>query len=347
MKRYDKGRAAVAMTICSRAMAFALFCAVAIGADRAVAQPASDDGKGTFNVQVENDLFGSGSDRNYTNGLRLSYLSPQDEIPGWVYIAARSFPLFAEQGLLRTSYTIGQNMYTPDDTSRPDLIRDDRPYAGWLYGGVGLTSDNGQILDNLELDIGVVGPASFAEDTQKIWHKLIGADRPEGWDNQLRNEPAFVLFYERKWRAMYSFNLDGLAVDATPHAGMALGTVYTHGAGGITFRFGQDLPSDYGPPRIRPSLPGSGFFVPTRSFGWYLFAGVEGRAVGRNIFLDGNTFTDSHSVDKEVLVGDFQAGIAFTVGDARLSYTYVVRTREFQGQDQPDQFGSFNLSLRF
>ncbi len=311
------------------------------------AQSIPNDDKATFNVQVENDLFGSGSDRNHTNGVRASYLSAQDDIPGWLYVAARSVPLFAAEGRLRTSYTIGQNMYTPDDTSRTDLIVNDRPYAGWLYGGVGMTSDNGQILDNLELDIGVVGPASFAEDTQRAWHKLIGADRPAGWDNQLRNEPAFVLFYERKWRAMYAFDVAGLAVDATPHAGLALGTVYTHGASGLTLRFGQDLPSDYGPPRIRPSLPGSGFFVPTRQISWYLFAGIEGRAVARNIFLDGNTFTDSHNVDKEPLVGDFQAGIAVTFGDARLSYTYVFRTKEFDNQDQPDQFGSVNLSLRF
>lgn len=66
-------------------------------------------------------------------------------------------------------------------------------------------------------------------------------------------------------------------------------------------RLGQRLPLDYGPPRIQPSLPGSGFFVPPQDrFGWYLFAGVEGRAVARNIFLDGNTFRDSRSVDKEL-----------------------------------------------
>ncbi len=324
-----------------------LFCAAAAANLSALAQSIPDDDKATLNIQVENDLFGSGSDRNYTNGIRASYLSAQDDIPGWLFVAARSMPLFAADGRLRTSYTLGQNMYTPDDTSRTGLIADDRPYAGWLYGGVGLTSDNGRVLDNLELDIGIVGPASFAEDTQRAWHKLIGADRPQGWDHQLRNEPAFVLFYERKWRAMYAFDVTGLAVDATPHAGLALGTVYTHGAGGLTLRFGQDLPSDYGPPRIRPSLPGSGFFVPTRQVSWYLFAGIEGRAVARNIFLDGNTFTDSHSIDKEPLVGDVQAGIAVTFGDARLSYTYVFRTKEFDNQDQPDQFGSFNLSVRF
>jgi len=36
----------------------------------------------------------------------------------------------------------------------------------------------------------------------------------------------------------------------------------------------------------------------------YLFAFVDGRAVGRDIFLDGNTFTDSHSVTRKTFVGD-------------------------------------------
>ena len=58
---------------------------------------------------------------------------------------------------------------------------------------------------------------------------------------------------------------------------------------GATLRIGNDLPNDYGAPRIRPSLPGSNFFLPRDNFGWYLFAGAGGRAVAYNIFLDGNT----------------------------------------------------------
>src|SRR3546814_8870959 len=104
--------------------------------------------------------------------------------------------------------------------------------------------------------------------------------------------------------------LNNLGVDVTPHLGAALGNVYTYGAGGLTLRFGEDLPDDYGPPRIRPALPGSDYFRPTDDFGWYFFAGAEGRIVARNIFLDGNTFKDSHSVDKRPLVADLQAGIA-------------------------------------
>ena len=84
----------------------------------------------------------------------------------------------------------------------------------------------------------------------------------------------------------------------------------------MTIRIGDDLPNNYGPPRIRPSLPGSDFFVNRDKLGWYLFAGFECRLVGRNIFLDGNTFSDSHSMDKRYLVGDFQTGVALTYGRA-------------------------------
>src|SRR3546814_12873912 len=103
--------------------------------------------------------------------------------------------------------------------------------------------------------------------------------------------------------------------------GGALGNVYTYGAGGVTLRLGEDLPSDYGPPRLRPALPGSDYFRPSDWFGWYLFVGAEGRLMVRNIFLDGNTFEDSHSADKYPLVFDLQAGIAVDLATrARIAY---------------------------
>lgn len=144
-----------------------------------------------------------------------------------------------------------------------------------------------------------------------------------------------------------SLTVSGFGFDATPHAGGALDNVFTYANAGLMLRFGRRLPLDYGPPRIQPNLPGSGFFVPQDGFGWYLFAGMEGRAVARNIFLDGNTFRDSRSVDKELLVGDLQCGIALTWRNVRLSYTHVLRTREFETQDEADEFGAFSLSVRF
>jgi hypothetical protein len=169
---------------------------------------------------------------------------------------------------MRMSFSVGQNIYTPEDISLTDPPRDDRPYAGWLFTGLGLVAENGPILDKLELDIGVVGPYSLADEVQTKWHRLIGITTPKGWGTQLKTEPGIALFYERSFRKFYELPLhdvipiENLGVDFTPHIGGALGNVFTHGALGLTVRFGDDLPNDFGPPKIRPNLPGSDFFVP-------------------------------------------------------------------------------------
>lgn len=307
----------------------------------------SSDG-GILTLQFENDMFGS-ADRHFTHGTRVAWMSAEDDVPGWAKEAASYFPLFDAAASKRITYSFGQSIFTPDDIRSRDLLVDERPYAGWLYGEIGMVSVSGDRLDNLSLQLGVVGPASLAKDVQRAWHRWFGLARPEGWHNQLRNEPGVVLTYERKWRRWSSFPLFGLDGDVTPHLGGSVGNVMTHAAAGFMLRIGDDLGShyDYGPPRIRPSPPGSDYFIPRDSIGWYLFAGIEGRAVARNIFLDGNTFRDSHSVDKKILVGDAQAGLAVIIGRARLSYTHIWRSKEFGRQDGFDQFGSVSLSVQF
>ena len=99
--------------------------------------------------------------------------------------------------------------------------------------------------------------------------------------------------------------------------GASLGNIWTGANVGLTVRLGQDLSVDFGPPHIRPNLSGPGSFDSARPFAWYLFAGAEGRLVARNIFLDGNTVADSHSVTKERLVGDFPVGLAVVIDRVR------------------------------
>jgi hypothetical protein len=305
-----------------------------------------EDDKGILTFQLENDLF-TGTDRHYTNGVRFSYLSAENSVPDWVRRAARPLPFFPDEGNLRVAYALGQTMHTPEDITIKEAQPDERPWAGFTWGTVGLTNDAGDRLDSLELILGMVGPASQADDTQEFVHDLIDTTDPSGWDNQLHNEPIINLSYKRTWRRWIESEALGLEMDAAPYVGGALGNAFTHVNGGVMLRLGDDLPADYGPPRIRPTLPGSDFFVPQQNFGWYIFAGVDGRLVARNIFLDGNTFRDSASVDKNWLVGEMQAGVAVTVGDVRIAYTHVVRSREFEGQDDLDRFGALSVSLRF
>lgn len=321
-------------------------CIVAHPAAAQEAERSSVDNHGIFSLSWENDYF-SGEDDNYTNGVRLAFLSAEENLPGWIDRGADLMPFFPREGRKRWHLGLGQSMYTPANIATPALLTRDRPYAGWLYGSVGVISDTGSQLDNLQLTLGVVGPASGADRTQKFIHSLIDYTNPEGWHHQLHNEPGIVLTYERKWRGLYEFSPFGWGVDITPSLGGAIGNVFTHAAAGAVVRLGYDLPSDYGPPLIRPNLPGSDFFRPSQDFGWYLFAGVEGRAVARNIFLDGNTWEDSHSVDKLPFVGGLQAGIAFTVYQTRIAYTHILRTKEFHDQTENDEFGAITVSWRF
>lgn len=325
-------------------LAILLILAIPVRAEEAPVR--STDSGGILTFALENDLF-VGHDDGYTNGVRTSYVSPEADIPLWIENLAGLVPFFPPEGHTRWTMALGQSMFAPDNLTIKAPQPADRPYAGWLYGTVGLIADRDTTLDNLQLTIGMVGPASAAAETQRIVHRIIHSPTPQGWGNQLQNEPGIVLSYEHKWRNMIELSPFGLGVDFTPSVGGSVGNIYTHAAVSAMLRIGYDLPSDYGPPVIRPNLPGSDFFIPSRTFGWYLFTGIEGRAVARNIFLDGNSFRDSPSVDKKIFVGGLQAGVAMTYHNTRLAYTHVFRTREFFGQSTGDQFGALTLSVRF
>jgi len=310
------------------------------------------DDKGVLTLQFDNDIFG-GTDSHFTHGMRASWLSKEGGAPDFIRNLARKFPTFTAAERMRISYTIGQNVYTATDTTAADPPPDDRPYAGWAYFGIGLVAETRRWLDKIELDLGVVGPYSLAEDVQTGWHELIGIDVPKGWGTQLHNEPGAVLYFERSWRDVENypvgtiFPLGDVAFDFSPHLGGALGNVFTYGSGGVSTRLGNNLRRDYGPPKIRPSLPGSDFFHSDKQISWYVFAGFEGRLVARNIFIDGNTFRDSRSADRVPIVFELQTGLAVIFSRVRLAYIHVFRSKEFEKQSRWDNFGSAALSIRF
>ena len=170
---------------------------------------------GILSVQFENDFWGQGSDRHFTHGTRISY-TPGGDVPAWIDAAAKQIPFFNTQGDLRVSYAFGQSIFTPENISQRALVFPDRPYAGWLYGGVGLIANQHRdpqkawqrVFDLMELNLGLIGPESFADDTQINWHKAVGAARPRGWKNQLKTNRAWFFIMpkngdgKRKTRAL-------------------------------------------------------------------------------------------------------------------------------------------------
>lgn len=316
----------------------------------------------TFTFRFENDLFAN-TDRNYTNGIKLSWISPDltrfrdsDELPEWGKKLVSKLPYSGVEGLQRNiAFSIGQNMYTPGDTSTPNLVPDDRPYAGWLYGSAAFHNKDYRHLDTFEIQAGVVGPWSFAEEAQNLVHGLRGLKKAKGWGNQIKNEPGLALVYEHKDRLITPQTLSGFGFDAITHYGGALGNVFTYGNAGVEMRVGWNIPTDFGTSLIRP---GGDTNAPSdtrdprfedigHGFSLHAFAAVTGRLVLRDIFLDGNTFRDSHSVDKKYLVGDLVLGVSIIVDSFKISYAQVLRTKEFRGQDSGHNFGSISISYTY
>ena len=74
---------------------------------------------------------------------------------------------------------------------------------------------------------------------------------------------------------------------------------------------------------------------------------MDGKAVARNILLDGNTFRDSPSVDKKPFVADLIGGIGMIIHRYKITYSYVYRTKEFETQKDEEQFGAVSVSFTF
>jgi lipid A 3-O-deacylase len=313
----------------------------------------ADDGQ-RLSVIEENDSLFLDSDDHYTQGLRIGWLGPDVQHDSeWnepFDFLGGLLPVFGageRERSRRYALSFGQSFFTPSViTANPPDPRD-RPYAGWLYLGADLLQDTDRrMLEHLELQVGVVGPAALGKQVQQGWHEIIGATKPEGWDSQLENEPGLVLSYERKWRFTLAGDR-GSGIDVIPELGGTVGNVFTYGEAGVMLRIGHNLQADYGPARIRPALSGTDYFnrdYLDGDFGIYGFIGAQGRAVARNIFLDGNSFRSSASVDKEPLVADLQAGVSlFWLSGMRLDVSVVHRTDEFEGQRGGDTFGIVSL----
>jgi lipid A 3-O-deacylase len=310
-----------------------------------------------FTFYFENDYFG-GEDQHYTNGVKLSWVSGdltdwgQD---GWRKGLIAFLPFVNKPDRQKNiGVSLGQNIYTPEDTSLGVPDPSDRPYAGWTYLEFSFVSKTDRMMDTVAIQLGIVGPHSYASDTQRIVHELINDDVPRGWDSQLRDEAGVNLILERKWR-LYRRTFGGmLGLDFVPHAGVSLGNVQTYANAGGMVRAGFNLPSDFGVDLIRG---GGAVSAPVndedprvstrRNWSFFVFGGVDGRAVGRDIFLDGNTFRDGPSVEKKPFVGDAYYGVGVIFGTWQLTCAEAVRTLEFRGQNEMSRLGSVTLSKTF
>lgn len=313
----------------------------------------------TIQLFYENDLFGD-TDKYYTNAVQITWLSKdlkqyKDDVrlPEWSIPVIRAIPFSGNpESAHNVGLLLGQQIYTPSDIQAVSPSVSDRPYAGFLYGGLALHSKTDFELDTLEIVLGVVGPASKAELAQNTVHEIRDIPTAKGWDNQLHNEPAVRIAWQRKWRLSSMELIRMLDYDLISHAGMTLGNVRTAANAGGEIRFGYNIPKDFGSDVIHA---GAGVSIPVNDgsrtglapFGAHIFASSQVEAVAHDIFLDGNTWENSPSVDKKILVADLSMGFAVNFDMFKLTYRHLFRTKQFDNQKQGQIIGSLTLTYSF
>jgi hypothetical protein len=314
----------------------------------------------TFTFYMENDIFAE-KDGQYTNGFKLTWTRygleqlPEDAwAHRWLYPVVKRLGFAKKSGSEKAlTFSVGQNIYTPDDIEETERIPDDRPYAGILYMELGFHRRFRNRMHTLGLYAGIVGPHSYAEALQSEGHALFHNKEPKGWDHQLEDEPVLCLIYDYK-RKMFASNINaGAGGDIIFNTGAGLGNVKTFCHAGLMMRYGWNVPNDFGNFPIQPAtcfhseLKESVCGRHKKKYGAHLFFSAGCQLVLHDILLDGNTFRDSHNVDKKPVIGIFMGGIGLVTGRVKTVIAYVARTKSFDTQSETEAYGSMNVSFHY
>ncbi len=252
---------------------------------------------GRLTLVEENDVFNladsNNPDRDYTQGFAAALTLADEDTPGWARDAAGAVPLFARNGRVHLGLLAGQEIYTPENRNSVAALPDDRPYAGWLYAGAALqvpVFDEDPILrrdrvDQLELDLGVLGPSAHGEKFQNFWHKVFDISDAKGWRHQVGGTMGAMATWETRWRVAAADLGGNIGWDLLPRARVRLGNVRTDGTVGAMTRLGWRLPRDFGPMAVDAHGLVSGAAPDGAFFALHLAFEVRGVAYDR--FLSG------------------------------------------------------------
>jgi len=310
--------------------------------------------RGALTVTVENDV--GSSDNNYTNGVGLTWVSNAINTYEEGSFVRRwgefwSFLPFVSNEGSRTyvSWSLAQEMHTPDDITNPNPPLDDQPYAGVLYLDSVIYSRKGRWAHAWQLRLGVVGPASQADNVQKWLHEVIGSDEPMGWDTQLPDEPILNVGYTGTYLLAQGDLGRSASWRVIPVAYAGLGNYFTGVGLGLYGEVGWNLVDALGGTALRLGFNGASTVGVGPVDGWSvsLSGGVAGFGVAHYLPLDGTVFSDSRSVGSEPFIGMATLGIAVRHRGFALFLGKTYFSKTFETERQRPEFGTLSLSWYF
>lgn len=334
-------------------MKTAFACALALGFINPVAIAGSPGG--IVSATVENDVF-TGSDDSYSNGFALTWVSRDTAryaddsfVDGWVDFWSFLPGTTGENTQTFVAWNIAQEMHTPEVISNPIPDPSDQPYAGLLYVDSSLYSFHENWAQAWNLRLGVVGPASLADVTQKEFHSLIGATEPLGWDAQIQNEPVINVSYTAGRGLLEGGQTDRGSWRLSALGSAELGTYTTALGGGLMAEIGWNMPEAISIGGLGNGLSATNavgaVYEPNWSISSYIVLG--GYAVGHFLPLDGPVFRDGPSIGSDDFAALTNLGVAVRKGNFIGSFGVAYGAGPGDDFDDEIDFGVLVLAWQY
>jgi len=321
----------------------------------------TDDQNPNWRLTWANDAFFF-SDNQFTNGLGVSKHSALaetlEEADHTAAFGRRVAELLlpAGPGLnYREGWTLGHNIQTPDRISEEDIILNDVPYVSMLAWTNSHIAFDDRSFTGFQTLFGWVGDVTLGEQLQKGVHVVVGANDPEGWDNQLDNEPLFNLYYMKKHKFLQRSWFDA-AIDVD----VAAGNMFTFAQTALEFRFGnRPRGFAYQVNTIGHALDFDARIHQPRRH--YLYATLVLRATAMayalprdgNLLRSDNRWTEENNLDPEDFLGQLALGLHYERDDwgAHLNLFYGTDTVENAGntalEDPNNNFATVLFEWQF
>lgn len=224
----------------------------------------------------QNDFFLGHDGGGYTNGLYVAGINAPsfgDQEVDPSFLLHPLAPILGLSGATLTAWSFGQIMVTPRDISRSEPDSSDVPYAGALVFRTAQVYAHEGVAEILAIDIGVIGPASGAAQTQRFVHRLTGSDQPQGWGTQVSNKISLGLERYRAWRFSSNNAEPGkTGGDLLMLGGGLLSNLESSAGMGVVVRYGTGLEKSF-PAATKLTLHGADPILLGRD--WFVFASLS------------------------------------------------------------------------
>jgi hypothetical protein len=292
--------------------------------------------KNEFGFTSDNDAYlWYGQDRYYTNGLFIYFRRAVDQQK-----------LKGSVEKITYEVSAGQKMFNPLSGYRPDPTTHDRPFAGYLFGGLGtsLFYKNESLL-KFGLQLGTVGPDALGEEAQDLLHRIVGFYEVQGWDYQIANNfaaNAHVQFAKLLHRS------ENNSVDFTFDSYANLGTTYNGAGAGVVFRAGA-INQLFNTAYYHSAIGNNSKTAKLKNKEFYFYAKPQLNYVAYDATVQGGLFNDSSPVTfgTKPFVFAQTIGVNYSSPRFTIDYSLMFRSREIKSSARPHQYGSISMYYRF